>query len=302
LVKHPSYEPPTSVCLAPEQHFLVRELGYTEATAEEYLIKLVGPRNISTPAERTVSQTAVTEQQRQIAEQFNYGTAECLRGAMTIKVNQGAELKEIMNFAAKTCAGPLLKYLADIGYSYEQRQAYAVRLAMRVAKEVGLGIVDEPPDSAPTSPTLTQPPNNQARSAIENTAPVSLPSQVASFASDTKSAEMQYERGAKDFERGDYAGALDSYRSAANQGFAPAQNRVGYMYQLGKGVDQDFEAAMNWYLRAADQGYAIAQFNVGALFEGGIGVTRSVADAIRWYELAAKQGYEPARTALERLR
>jgi TPR repeat protein len=44
------------------------------------------------------------------------------------------------------------------------------------------------------------------------------------------------------------------------------------MYQKGQGVDQDHAQALYWYRCAAEQGYAPAQYNLGWLYAKGQGV------------------------------
>ena len=50
-----------------------------------------------------------------------------------------------------------------------------------------------------------------------------------------------------------------SYRKAAEQGDADAQNVLGWMYDKGRGVEQDDIQAIFWYSKAAEQNHAIAQ-------------------------------------------
>ena len=63
----------------------------------------------------------------------------------------------------------------------------------------------------------------------------------------------------------DDAAALSWFRKAADQGYAPAQNKLGLMYLIGRGVSQDDAIAANWLQKAADQGYAPAQDNLGLM-------------------------------------
>jgi TPR repeat protein len=63
-------------------------------------------------------------------------------------------------------------------------------------------------------------------------------------------------------------------RKAAEQGFAEAQNNLGLMCVLGRGVSQDDAEAVKWFRKAAEQGYAAAQFNLGEMRRQGRGVTK----------------------------
>ena len=55
------------------------------------------------------------------------------------------------------------------------------------------------------------------------------------------------------------------YRKAAEQGSAEAQNNLGLMFVLGRGVPQDDVEAVKWYRKAAKQGYGPAQNNLGEM-------------------------------------
>ena len=79
-------------------------------------------------------------------------------------------------------------------------------------------------------------------------------------------------------------------RKNAEQGDAEAQTRLGYLYDTGRGVPQDYSQAFLWYRRAADQGDATAQFNLGMLYNNGLGVPKDPDQAIAWWRKAADQG------------
>ena len=64
------------------------------------------------------------------------------------------------------------------------------------------------------------------------------------------------------------------YRKAAEQVFAEAQNNLGLMCALGRGVPQDYAKAVKWFRKAAEQGYAPAQFNLAEMRRQGRGVAR----------------------------
>ena len=50
------------------------------------------------------------------------------------------------------------------------------------------------------------------------------------------------------------AGTLGWFRAAAEHGHAEAQNNIGTLYEIGKGVTQDMNEAKQWYRKAAEQG------------------------------------------------
>lgn len=81
--------------------------------------------------------------------------------------------------------------------------------------------------------------------------------------------------------------AVRLYALAVDQGYARAQNNLGYCYQEGIGVCRDAEEAIRLYRRAADQGYARAHSNLAYCYAKGIGVKRDNAKAIAMYKAAA---------------
>jgi uncharacterized protein len=84
-------------------------------------------------------------------------------------------------------------------------------------------------------------------------------------------------------------------RRLADQGVAAAQNRLGILYDSGKGVPRDYEKAIQWFRKAADQGFAAAQFNLGFVYEIGLG---NYVEALGWYQKAARQGFVVAQYRL----
>ena len=62
------------------------------------------------------------------------------------------------------------------------------------------------------------------------------------------------------YKRGDYATALQLARPNAQQGDVGAQLYIGMMYQLGKGVPQDYVEAHKWFNLATAQGDKLAKW------------------------------------------
>ena len=119
-----------------------------------------------------------------------------------------------------------------------------------------------------------------------------LPAYVS--AAENGDAKSQYRLGLR-FERGvdgapDYARAADWYRKAARQGMRRAAFRLGLLYQDGRGIGQDHKLAVRWYRDAAEAGLPEAQFNLGYLYERGLGLKADGVQAAVWYRRAAIQG------------
>ena len=56
------------------------------------------------------------------------------------------------------------------------------------------------------------------------------------------------------YDRGDYATAHQLFRPLADQGYAGAQFNLGFMYDNGQGVAQDYARAHMWFNLSAAQG------------------------------------------------
>lgn len=94
--------------------------------------------------------------------------------------------------------------------------------------------------------------------------------------------------------RKDRAEAVRWFRMAAERGNALAQNNLGYAYARGEGVRRDYAEAVRWYRKGAEQGSAPAQNGLGFMYSAGRGVDRNYVEAGTWFLLAASQGQESA--------
>ena len=86
------------------------------------------------------------------------------------------------------------------------------------------------------------------------------------------------------------------FRRAAEQGYAPGQAALGFMYARGRGVVRDDAEAVRWHRRAAEQDNARAQNNLGVSYRNGLGVVQDYGEAVRWFRRAAEQGHAGGRT------
>jgi uncharacterized protein len=113
------------------------------------------------------------------------------------------------------------------------------------------------------------------------------------------SAQAQdYAKGLAAAQLGDFVTALKEWQPLAEQGDAEAQNGLGYMYERGDGVFQDYAEAIRLYRLAAEQGFAQAQTSLGLGYSEGRGVVQDYAEAIMLYRLAAEQGFAKAQNNL----
>ena len=100
---------------------------------------------------------------------------------------------------------------------------------------------------------------------------------------------MIYGIGGADVERND-AEAVCWIRKSADQGYAQAQEALGFCYNKGMGVEQSDGEAVKWYRKAAEQGIASAQSTIGKYYIVGKGVDKSFKEGAKWFRKAAEQG------------
>src|SRR3569833_3289177 len=77
-----------------------------------------------------------------------------------------------------------------------------------------------------------------------------------------------FEDGANAYKRGNYQGALNSWRNLS-QTDATVQNNIGIMYMDGRGVARNMPLAVQWLARSAANGSSLGQNNLGGLYRDG---------------------------------
>ena len=101
---------------------------------------------------------------------------------------------------------------------------------------------------------------------------------------------------------GDYVRAVRALIPAAARGNARAQAQLGFMYENGFGVPQNYVAAADLYQSAAAQGNSFAQSRLGQSYDRGHGVPQSVILSYAWLNLAAAGASGRERDFYRRLR
>ena len=76
---------------------------------------------------------------------------------------------------------------------------------------------------------------------------------------------------------------------------------LGYLYEEGKGVRQDFKKALEWYRKGADLGNAAAESGLAGMYRDGKGVTKDLKKAIELYRRAVEHGNKYAQKELDLL-
>ena len=107
-------------------------------------------------------------------------------------------------------------------------------------------------------------------------------------------AEAQANLGVMLQTRGDYKGAAEWYKQAADAGIPTAAFNLGTLYYNGQGFPQDYTEAHRWFELSAKRNDPYAQFYLGLLYGGGKGVEADPAKEMAWYSKAAHQGLAAA--------
>ncbi len=99
--------------------------------------------------------------------------------------------------------------------------------------------------------------------------------------------------------RGDFTAAVPLYRALAEKGNVGAQKRLGYLYEIGAGVERDWLKAAEWYSKAADAGDDGAAAALGFIGRNWVRMNSGGNEAIyALVEKAAKMGNPRAQFSL----
>jgi TPR repeat protein len=102
--------------------------------------------------------------------------------------------------------------------------------------------------------------------------------------------------------RQDFQRASRIFIPLAERGDPAAQAWLGFLFETGRGVPQNYTEAAMWYRRAAEQGDSLAQYSLGLLYDRGQGVPRDIVEASKWLNLSVAAAPPRARDARQRIR
>jgi localization factor PodJL len=95
--------------------------------------------------------------------------------------------------------------------------------------------------------------------------------------------------------RKDPAEARRLYMAAAAKGHAKAMHNLAVLYAAGAADGApDYAAAAGWFRKAAAYGTVDSQYNLGILYARGSGVERDFVESYKWFTLAIKGGDKDA--------
>jgi hypothetical protein len=117
-----------------------------------------------------------------------------------------------------------------------------------------------------------------------------------------QASAMTVRQGAAAFSRGDFTRASSIFIPLAERGDSVAQAYLGFMFETGRGVPQNYSEAAMWYRRSAEQGNGAAQYSLGLLYDKGFGVPRDDVEAHRWLNLSTSVASPHDREGRERIR
>jgi hypothetical protein len=88
---------------------------------------------------------------------------------------------------------------------------------------------------------------------------------------------------------------------AAEQGYASAQYKLGWLYSSAPEVKQNLSTAALWFRRAAEQGEPFALFALGLMTANGEGAEQDSVAAYAFLSASARNGYTAALDARKQL-
>jgi TPR repeat protein len=112
------------------------------------------------------------------------------------------------------------------------------------------------------------------------------------------SALAGFVEGATAYNARNYALALKEITPLAKAANHDAEQLLGLMYYMGRGVARDYRQAFFWSQKAAAAGKADAQYLIGAMYYTGNAVPLDQRQAVWWFHKAAEQGHADAQHAL----
>jgi TPR repeat protein len=174
---------------------------------------------------------------------------------------------------------------------------------VELAKDVGVSKPATSPVTLPASPKKSDEIPAPVAPVPPAVAPV--PVSVAKPASKTETDKlvMQYVKAVQGVEveealqramalrmKGDFTAMIKEMSTLADKGYARAQHKMGWIYERGLGVPQDYQKAKEWYTKAATNGDVDAIASIGWLYEHGWGVEKSYEKAAEHYQHAIDSG------------
>lgn len=107
-------------------------------------------------------------------------------------------------------------------------------------------------------------------------------------------SQEYYDDGMLALRKKKYIQAVNSFRSAAENGHPGAQDKLASLFFEGKGVERSYYYAKQWYEKAANNGNADAQYMMGHINHNKLSGYNDDDLALKWYEMAQHNGDQRA--------
>ena len=110
-----------------------------------------------------------------------------------------------------------------------------------------------------------------------------------------------FDKGLKEFNKGNYELALDIWEPLANEGVSNAQYNVGLMHHNGLGTKQDFKQAYKWLLKSSEQGNLNSIRLISAMYALGNGIDKNFVRSYMWAKIGADNNDQNSKILLDGL-
>jgi TPR repeat protein len=92
----------------------------------------------------------------------------------------------------------------------------------------------------------------------------------------------------------DYEQAARWFKVAGDLGHGPGLTSLGFLYEMGHGVERNPNRAFELYSKGAEAGDAQGMFHTGACYSKGIGTTADQSKAIEWWHKSVETEKHPS--------
>ena len=106
--------------------------------------------------------------------------------------------------------------------------------------------------------------------------------------------QAQYRSAMQALFQGDMQSGIAMLAALAENGHAPSQFRLGFMYRTGLGTPRNLQRAGYWFEKAARQNDVGGQYWLAESYRRGEGLPASPELAFEWFQRLAERGYAPA--------
>ena len=110
-----------------------------------------------------------------------------------------------------------------------------------------------------------------------------------------------FEKGLKEFNKGNYEAALNIWEPLANEGISNAQYNVGLMHHNGLGTKQDFKAAFKWFLKSSEQGNLNSIRLISTMYALGNGIKKDFLRSYMWAKIGSDNNDQNSKILLDGL-